>query len=149
MWGLYQAYGVFSSQVVDTNYGVGGHYFTRIGYLPFMSLVGFSLLFGALEYIGIGLFLLCFGTLQAKIAWWGILIFLWMIIIAQWYYWAFISGGGIYDNLWPFNTPLTSILPWLGAALIVSFLLTGFGPLLQRFLSWLFLSIEARSYKHD
>jgi hypothetical protein len=45
LWGLYQAYNIVSSQVVEGSNGfVVRYFYSRIGYLPLPSLIIFALI---------------------------------------------------------------------------------------------------------
>lgn len=149
-WGLYQAYNIVSSQVVEGSNGlVLRYFFSRIGYFPLPSLIIFALIFGALEYFAVGLLLLGLSSLRVKAAYWSLQLTLWLVGIALWYQQAFLLGGGAYPNLVPLDLKLESLWPWIVVSLICSLALFAFYIPLVRFLTWIFESIgtvhEARS----
>ncbi len=106
----------------------------KISYLPLPSLICFTILYIGLGYISIGVLLIGLSTMRAGIAYGSLQITLWITAIALWYHHAFLAGAGVYNNLWPFYTTPISVLPWLGATLLCSFILTGLHGPIYRFL---------------
>ncbi len=141
LWGLYQAYTIVSSQVVDVREPGFGYFFSRIGYFPFPSLLGFALIFSSLKYIAIGVLLLSFSSFRPNVAYWGFQVTVWLVVVSMWYRKAFLTGGGAYNNLWPFNTGPETVLPWLGIACICSFALFAVSYPLRNLLRRFFTAI--------
>lgn len=146
-WGLSNAFTIVSTQTVDVEGSLGvQHYFTRLA-LTMPGLLIFALLFGALEYIAIGLLFFAFSTLRTKIAYWSCQISLWLLFASLWYQLAFVKQGGVYDSLWPFFLSPTSLLIPFGVTLLCSCILFAAAPFIQKGLQYLFRLISGSPAK--
>jgi hypothetical protein len=98
-WGISRAFTIISTQTVVVERSLGFQYFfTHLG-LSMPGLVIFAFLFGALEYVTIGLLLIAFSTLHAKLVYWSCQGALWLLVASFWYQFAFVKQSGVYDNL--------------------------------------------------
>lgn len=138
VWGIYNAFTIVSTQTVDVEGSLGvQRYFTRLA-LPMPSLLIFALLFGALDYIAIGLLFFAFSTLHEKIAYWSCQISLWLLVTSFWYQIEFVKQSGVYDNLWPYHLSAVDLLIPFGITLFCSCILFALASFFQKGLRQLF-----------